>query len=113
MLLTGASTVIHTLIALQTAQRASTPATSSLSTFLLVLGKTPFSSVDFYKESIRALMPARRQQDRFGMVVPGAMRAFPSNSPPTLFIPPARGSSRAVARHLSRILCSWVPIIAA
>jgi len=72
MLLTGASTVITTLIALQTAQTGlDTRHVLTVNVPVMSYGKTPGQVVDFYKESIRRIdaLPGV-SKTAFGMVVP-------------------------------------------
>jgi len=72
MLLTGASTVITTLIALQTAQTGlDTRHILTVNVPVMSYGKTPGQVVDFYKESIRRVdaLPGV-SKTAFGMVVP-------------------------------------------
>src|SRR5712671_4383010 len=72
VLLTGASTVITTLIALQTAQTGlDTRHVLTVNVPVMSYGKTPGQVVDFYKESIRRIdaLPGV-SKTAFGMVVP-------------------------------------------
>src|SRR5438445_5401485 len=72
MLLTGASTVITTLIALQTAQTGlDTRHILTVNVPVMSYGKTPGQVVDFYKESIRRVdaLPGVNKT-AFGMSVP-------------------------------------------
>jgi predicted permease len=72
MLLAGASTVITTLIALQTAQTGlDTRHVLTVNVPVMSYGKTPGQVVDFYKESIRRIdaLPGV-SKTAFGMVVP-------------------------------------------
>jgi len=72
VLLAGASTVITTLIALQTAQTGfDTRHVLTINVPAMSYGKTPEQVVDFYKESIRRIdaLPGVNKT-AFGMVVP-------------------------------------------
>jgi len=78
VLLAGASTVITTLIALQTAQTGlDTRHVLAINVPAMSYGKTPEQVVDFYKESIRRIdaLPGV-SQTAFGMVVPWRDNGF-------------------------------------
>src|SRR5207245_9398656 len=98
VLLAGASTVITTLIALQTAQTGlDTRHVLTVNVPVMSYGKTPQQVVDFYKESIRRIdaLPGVNKT-AFGMVVPwrdggfalqfsanGHVHAPPEQAPPS------------------------------
>ena len=111
VLLAGASMLITTLIALQTTQTGlDTRHVLAINVPAMSYGKTPQQVLDFYKESIRRVdaLPGVKKT-AFGLMVP--WRDAACGRRPAILRRRScscrgrRGSSRAVARHLSRILC--------
>ncbi len=115
VLLAGASTLITTLIALQKAQTGlDTQHVLAIDVPAMGFGKTPQQVVDFYKEAIRRIdtLPGV-SKTAFGNVVPwrdggpGLLRSaiFRGWTRP---YSRGRGSTGALACHLSRIFCgAW------
>jgi hypothetical protein len=109
VLLAGASMLITTLIALQTAQTGlDTRHVLAINVPPMTYGKTTQQVVDFYKESIRRVdaLPGV-SKTAFGIVVPwrDARSGFGLQFSADGHVhAPGEEDPRAVARHLSRIL---------
>ena len=111
VLLAGASMLITTLIALQAAKTGvDTRHVLAVNVPVMSYGKTPQQVLDFYKESIRRVdaLPGVKKT-AFGLSVPwrdaAARVGLQFSADGHVPCRGRRGSSRAVACHLSRILC--------